>query len=115
MIIPAVEPAPADADGGLMTNPSDVPVPDRVPLELGVEGLEPCILVGLVRLEAPLHDLHVLLRHSPRSISPRSNRDPWATDGQRAIHHQPRLAGCVSGTNPHAACGKGDLPQLTAT
>src|ERR1044072_199025 len=69
MIVPAFEPAPADSDGGVKTNPSDVPVPDRMPLHLWVKGLEPRLLVSLVRFEAPPHDLHVLLRHRARSIS----------------------------------------------
>src|SRR4051812_2553550 len=78
MIIPALEPAPADTDGGLMTNPPDVPVLDRVPLQLGVKGLKPRMLVGLERFEAPPHDLDVLLRH-------RLLRQPGGFEGFRAV------------------------------
>ena len=42
----------------------------RVPLDLGVEYLDQGLDVSAVtRLEAAPHDLHVLLRHRPRSIS----------------------------------------------
>src|ERR1044072_7400516 len=93
MIVPAFEPAPADSDGGVKTNPSDVPVPDRIPLHLGVKGLEPRLLVSLVRFEAPPHDLHVLLRHRARSISRKYllSMQSVLLRGKRAGHRRPGL------------------------
>jgi len=67
---PGVEPAFADSLRPVDPARRSVAVLDRIPHEVGVEGLEERLLVIPAKgFNGSPHDLHVLRRHRPRSIS----------------------------------------------
>src|SRR6476620_6692687 len=70
MAFPGLKPRLADSPRPVDDVGGDVALLKRIPLDVGIKSLKPGSLILLERFKPPPNDLHGLLRHRPRSISP---------------------------------------------